>query len=210
MKNIKFSTLLMSLIVCSLMSSCAKEETPIIENEYIAQEQTAEQYIAANELPAILFSYNVLDIKTDKLTSWLIDVDGNIRTTESESDAVYEGTMLSTYYMDQKKSKSTSTDSSVDLEELVANFKQLRGAQQLTYDTDIDYEEVGTITSVYGYYFASAQDVESCGCESSGSAAVQMYNSVLLEQKTDAHVIQTNAKSSAVIAWLSAQNIQGE
>jgi len=192
------------------MSSCAKEETPIIENEYIAQEQTAEQYIAANELPAILFSYNVLDIKTDKLTSWLIDVDGNIRTTESESDAVYEGTMLSTYYMDQKKSKSTSTDSSVDLEELVANFKQLRGAQQLTYDTDIDSEEVGTITTVYGYYFASVQDVESCGCESSDSAAEQMYNSVLLEQKTDAQVIQTNAKSSAVIAWLSAQNIQGE
>jgi len=209
MNKFKLSTGLFCLLCCILLTSCAKEEAPTIDFEYVPVEQTAEAYIASYQVPAVMFSYNVLDTKTNILSTWLIDIDGNIRSSENESDVIYENNNLSQYYMNEKKSSTSATGKSVDLEDLVDNFKELRSAEKLSFDTNAASRESATITTVYGYFFAASMQEEACGCESDGET-VQLYDSILLEQKSDNTVIQSNANASATLAWLNALNVQGE
>lgn len=210
MKNFQFSSILLSIVFCLLFSSCAKEESPVIQSEPVFTVQTAEDYLASNDVPAIMFSYNSYDPETNLLSSWLIDNEGNIRAAEIESDIVYEVGSLSPYYMDTKKNRSVKSESNVDLEELVENFKSLHTASKLTYDLNAASDNNQELTSVYGYYYSSSTHGESCGCDTSGSEDLQMYDAVLLEQKVGAQVIQTNHNASLILEWINALIVQGE
>ena len=195
-----------------LLSSCAEEDSPFAETAIY--EQTAEDYLAHPNMPAILFSYNVYSPETDILTSWMIDTDGQIRTAQKESDALYEGDALSPYYMDGKKSKSVATTTKVDLDELVKNFKQLSTAQNLPYNQSAETKSGDQqLTAVYGYYYKSVDsDDQSCNCSTGSTSSVQslqLYQPVLLQQKVGNEIIQTSSKV-AIVDWMNLLNIQAD
>lgn len=209
MKRMLTPIVLIALAGSLLLSSCTSEEFSPMSG-YTVTTQTSEQYLASNDLPAILFSYNVYDPKTDLVSSLLIDTEGKIRLSKVESDILSEGTVLSPYYMDSKKEKSTMTESTVDLDILVDNFKNLRVANNLTYDQSAKSDGTQTLTAVYGYTYHTDQDRGSCDCASSHGTGLQLYQSVLLEQKIGEQIIQSNTEASATLAWLNNLRTEAE
>lgn len=213
-------TLILTFGVLVLFSSCAKDEFTSSSTESVFTEQTSESFLANQGLPAIMFSYNVLDVNNNLLSSWLIDTEGNIRSSEIESDVVYEGDFLSAYYMNKKKEESVATDIKVDLDRLVNNFKRIGAVKNLDYDLTAETGDSQNLTAIYGYYYVSAANEESCGCSSEisttdssttdSSSSLQMYQAVLLEQRVGDKMIQENTEASAVLAWINGLNVKTE
>jgi len=192
------------------ITSCSKEELSNDAAEYVYTELTAEDYLSNNSLPAILFSYNVYNPETKLQSSWLIDREGNIRASETESNLVYEGGALSPYYMDAKKEKSTKSYNYVDLEKLVDNYKRLGVINNLEYNRSAETESSQSLSTIYGYYFASTVQDEGCACSSGSESSVQLFEPVLLEQRVGNTLIQTNTQAGGIVTWINSLNVQGK
>lgn len=204
--SLSFVTIL--LAISFVLTSCSKEELYTAPVVYF--EQSAEIYLNNISLPAILFSYNVFNPETNTQLSYLIDTDGNIRLSESESNLVYEGGVLSPYYMDTKKENSSVSDNYVDLDKLMDSHKRLGLINNIEYNKSAQGGDSQNISTIYGYTFASSTNDEDCLCSSGSEHSEQLFEPVLLEQKVGNTLIQSNTQASGVISWINSLNVQGK
>lgn len=219
-----FTKLMFACSLVFLLTSCSKEE---INTELLQPELShAEMYLNSHDVPAIMFSYNVLNTDTKVLNSLLIDDEGNIRTSSIESFDVREVSTLSASRLQLMKNESTLLDGqSVTLDELVQNFNLIRTADRIDYDRSIEKEGSQILTASYAYFYSSAaitttttSNSTSSSSSSSGECAggsttttrtarnnvsSASFTSILLEQKLAEDIIQKNDKAKYTINWLN-------
>jgi len=201
-----------------LLTSCTKEE---ISTEQLQPELShGEMYLNSHDVPAIMFSYNVLNTDTKVLNSILIDNEGNIRTNTTQAFDVRQSSNPSASSLELLKAESTILeDHSVTLDELVQNFTLLRTADRIDYDRSVEKEGPQMLTSAYGYFYGNAATTttttttSSAQGECAGGSTTSTrtstgtssgsFVSILLEQKLADAIVQKNDKAKYTIGWLN-------
>ena len=116
-------TLLLGILV---LLSCQKDKDPFIyENPY--KNLTAEEYLSTYTTPEVMFQYAEVDLTTNEISGILINNNGKVLSYKSEkplndlrSIEIRISTILRTL------SISNETGESVDISQLVDNYKKTR------------------------------------------------------------------------------------
>lgn len=224
-KSIFNSSLFALLIICAL-SSCSKEE-PMVNHVMDNNLSQAEVYLNTHSVPAIMFSYDVLNTDTKVMTRFLIDDEGKIRQQTDQAFSVRANNLISPAGLQLLKDDSKIVeDMSVTLDELVQNFNLLRTADRIEYDRSVEKPGPQVLKAMYGYYFdagtsysstssSSSSSSEGCGNGSSSSSSSgssytsgngSSYRSILLEQKLGEDIIQSNLGAKYTAGWFNEIN----
>jgi len=201
------------LFVCSLLflfASCTKED---ISTEQLQPELSqAEIYLNTHSVPAVLFSYNVLNTDTKVMNSFIIDDEGQFRSDTKQAFDIPENTVLSGGRLQALKDDAKPIDQNVSLDELVQNFNLMRTADRLQYDSSVEKEGPQMLTAVYAYYYDHGRSTTTtsegdCGdggsTTTTGGGSTGSYRAILLEQKLANDIIQKNPTAKFTIKWIN-------
>jgi len=207
MKKTIYAKLLFACGILCMLASCSKED--MSTDQIYSEADHAEMYLNSHDVPAIMFSYNILNTDTKVLNSFLIDDEGQIRTNTTQAFEIREITINSKARLQAMKDNAKLIENqSVTIEELVQNFNLMRTAQRLQYDTSVEKEGPQILTTAYAYYYDYAQannDRNECGGGDTGSGAgtTGSFRALLLEQKLGSEIIQKNETAIWTINWLN-------
>lgn len=228
MKNSILTSSLFALLFICVLSSCTKEEEPMISHDMLSDLERAELFLSSHSVPAILFSYDILDTEANVLTRYVIDNEGKIRMQTNQATSARSTSRLSDVALGVLRRDSDPVeDMTVPLDELVQNFNLLRTADPMDYDLEAEQDESSSkvLTAMYGYYFdanpststttstnSSSSSSNECGNGSSSTTTTtstttgSSYRAVLLEQRLNGDVIQSNLGAKYTANWLSEIN----
>lgn len=204
-----------------ILGSCSKEE-PVMNHASLTDLERAEIYLESHEVPAIMFSYDVLNTDTKVMTRLLIDSEGKIRQHTDQAFSARTNQLVSPAYLQNLKDESSIVeDMTVSLEELVQNFSLLRTADGIEYDRSVEQPGPKVLKAMYGYYFdanqaysttgGSSYSSNDCGGGSSSTTTTSTttgssFRSILLEQKLGKDIIQSNLGAKYTATWVNELN----
>lgn len=213
-----------------LLTSCSKEE-PMLNHEVQSDLSQAEIYLNTHSVPAIMFSYDVLNTETNVMTRFLIDNVGQVRTHTDQAFSARSNNLVTASYLQTLRNESKVViDVTVTLDELVQNFNLLRTADLIEYDTSVEQEGPHVLKAMYGYYYdvsetrsytasssSSSSSSNECGGESTttttttttssaGGSSGSSFRSILLEQKLGEDLVQKNDGARYTTNWLNQLN----
>lgn len=153
--------------------------------------------------PSIIFSYNLLDVRTNKKTCWLIDKKGKIKKVEEAMGDVAHQSDYDLYSLRRLYSESIETSDSVQIEDLESHFNQLSEKDTVSASSLIAsrYE-----TTMYGY-FLNRSDDNSCSCSNKPKPSdAEIFEFRLLQQKLDDDIIINNGVD--IVAWIESLDLE--
>ncbi len=221
MKKSICTNILFGCMLLCILSSCSKEE-PMMSHASLTDLERAEIYLENHSVPAIMFSYDVLNTDTKVMTRLLIDSEGQIRQHTEQAFSARSNQLVSPVYLQNLKDESSVVeDVTVTLEELVQNFSLLRTADGIEYDSSVEQPGPQVLKAMYGYYFdagttytstSSSSSGNNCGDGSSSTTTTtsttsgSSFRSVLLEQKLGEDIIQSNLGAKFTATWFNELN----
>ena len=186
---------LLLLFFVATMISCQNDREPFVyENKY--DKLSPEEYFKTYTTPDVLFQYTEVNKETGAIEGILIDNSGQVFTFKNEKLYFDLDNILAPISMvNVMLSASEKTDMTIDLADLVENYKRTR-------QVDIHLEEARTSVRNVDYYFVG-YDVTHDDTGSETCSAIGVSENVYVQKvMKSSSIVNKSAQAKAIVKWL--------